>query len=133
MPGIGQANFSTYSTKAQVLTRLGRPADASQVMTDALNLPNALPMEIHQYGRQLQAQGKHVEAMAVYQENAARFGDTWPTHVGLAHGYSAAGDYAKALEHAQKALAQAPDPLNKKNLEDAVVRLKQGKDMNATR
>ena len=125
-------SFSTYATKAQVLEKLSRTADAAAVMTEALDLPNALPVEIHQYGRQLQGQGKQAEAMAIYKRNAARFGDAWPTHVGLARGYSAAGDYKQALAHAEKALAQAPDPLNKKNLEEAVVKLKAGRDMNAT-
>lgn len=132
LPGVGQANFTTLETKAAALTRLKRDAEAAALMNEALTLPNALPIEIHQYGRQLQARGKPAEALAVYQKNAARFGEAWPTNVGLARGYSATGNYAKALEYARKALAQAPDPLNKKNLEDAVARLKQGKDMNAT-
>ncbi len=132
LPGIGVPSFTTYRTKAQVLEKLSRNADAAKVMTDAMDLPNALPVEIHQYGRQLQGQGKQAEAMAIYRKNAARFGDAWPTHVGLARGYSAAGDYKQALEHAEKALAQAPDPLNKKSLEDAVAKLKAGRDMNVT-
>lgn len=130
LPGVGQANFVTLETKAAALSRLKRDAEAAALMEDAFKLPNAQAIEIHQYGRQLQARGKQAEALAVYKKNAERFGDAWPTHVGLARGYSATGDYAKALEHAQKALAQAPDPLNKKSLEDAVARLKQGKDMN---
>jgi hypothetical protein len=70
--------------------------------------------------------------MAVFQKNAKRFGDAWPVHVGLARGYSASGDYATALRHAEIALKQAPDPLNQKSLEDAVARLKAGKDMNTS-
>lgn len=132
LPGIGQANFTTYETKAAVLGRLSRESEAAALMDEALKLPSALPIEIHQYGRQLQARGRHAEALAVYRKNAERFGEAWPTHVGLARGYSAAGDYARALEHAQKALAQAPDALNKRSLEAAVARLKQGKDMNTT-
>ena len=69
-------------------------------------------------------------AVAVFQKNQKRFGDAWPVHVGLARGYSAMGDYKAALEHAQKALAQAPDQLNKNNLAAAIEKLKQGKDMN---
>ena len=132
LPGVGQANFTTYETKAAALSRLSRESEAAKLMDEAVRLPNALPIEIHQYGRQLQARGKHAEALAVFQKNAARFGEAWPTHVGLARGYSATGDYARALEHAQKALAQAPDAVNKKSLEDAVARLKQGKDMNVS-
>ena len=128
---VGQANFTTYSTKAQILAKLGRTAEATTAMQTAMDLPNALPVEIHQYGRQLQQQGKQAEAMAVYQKNAKRFGDAWPVHVGLARGYSAAGDYKTALTHAERALTQAPDALNKTSLETAIAALKQGKDMNA--
>ena len=86
-PFIGQANFATLSTKAQILDKLSRPADAAAVMATALDLPNAQPVEIHQYGRRLLAQGKSKDALAVFQKNAKRFGDTWPVHVGLARGY----------------------------------------------
>jgi len=130
MPGIGQANFSTLSTKAQILDKMARADEAKAVMATALDLPAASALEIHQYGRQLIAQGKKAEALAVFQKNQKRFGDAWPIHVGLARGYSAVGDYKAALEHAQKALGQAPDQLNKTSLAAAIEKLKQGKDMN---
>jgi tetratricopeptide (TPR) repeat protein len=130
---VGQANFTTMSTKAQILEKLSRQTEAAAVMAKALDLPNALPTEIHQYGRRLLTQGQSKEAMAVFQKNAKRFGDMWPVHVGLARGYSATGDYKTALKHAEIALTQAPDDLNKKSLTDAVERLKKGQDMNATR
>jgi tetratricopeptide (TPR) repeat protein len=133
MPGVGVANFTTLSTKAQILDKLTRSAEAAAVMAKAMELPNALPVEIHMYARRLQTEGKNKEAMEVFQKNAKRFGDAWPVHVGLARAYSAAGDYKAALKHAEIALTQAPDPLNKKNLEDSIARLKQGQDMNATR
>jgi tetratricopeptide (TPR) repeat protein len=130
LPGVGQANFSTLSTKAQILVKLSRTDEAKAVMATALELPGASSIEIHQYGRQLLAQGKKTEAMAVFLKNQKRFGDAWPVHVGLARGYPAMGDYKAALEHAQKALAQAPDALNRNNLAAAIEKLKQGKDMN---
>ena len=133
LPGVGQANFVTFATKAQILTRLSRTTDADAVMAKAIELPSALPIQIHQYGRQLLNDGKTKEALAVFQKNAKRFGDAWPVHVGLARGFSAAGDYKTALKHAEIALTQAPDDINKKSLEAAVVRLKEGKDMNSTR
>ena len=58
--------------------------------------------------------------------NAERNGDTWPVHVGLARGYAAVGDNQKALEHAKKALEQAPDDLNRKSLEGMVKTLSGG-------
>jgi Tfp pilus assembly protein PilF len=133
IPGIGQSNFATYSTKAQILDKLKRGTEATTLMASAMELPSATPFDIHQYGRQLIAQGKPKEALEVFQKNAKRFGETWPTHVGLARGFSANGDYKTALKHAEIALTQAPDDINKKSLADAVTRLKQGQDMNATR
>ena len=133
LPGVGQANFSTLSTKALILEKMSKTADASALMAKALDLPGAQPIEIHQYGRRLLTQGNAKAALAVFQKNAARFGDAWPVHVGLARGYSAAGDYKAALEHAEVALKQAPDDLNRKSLETAIARLKNGQDMNASR
>ena len=133
LPGVGQANFATLATKAQILTRLSRTTEADAVMATAVDLPNAMPIQIHQYGRQLLNEGKSKEALAVFQKNAKRFGDAWPVHVGLARGFSAVGDYKTALKHAEIALTQAPDDINKKSLEAAVIRLKEGKDMNSTR
>ncbi len=133
LPGIGQTNFSTLSTKAQILAKMSRTEEATAVMAKALDLPGTTVFEIHQYGRQLLAQGKPQEALAVFEKNAKRFGDTWPVHVGLARGYSATGDYKTALKHAELALPQAPDDINRKSLTDAVARLKQGQDMNATK
>ncbi|MGA3189794.1 MAG: hypothetical protein ABSF22_22030, partial [Bryobacteraceae bacterium] len=92
----------------------------------ALRNPTTTPLEIHQYGRQLLAAHKNAEAMEVFKLNAERNGDAWPVHVGLARGYAALGDLPKALEHARKALPQAPDPLNKAALEAMVKTLSEG-------
>ena len=127
MPFIGQTNFATLSTKAQVLDKLGRSEEAGKIMQTALKLPGTTPFEIHQYGRQLLAEKKNAEALAVFQLNAERNGDAWPVHVGLARGYAATGETQKALEHAKIAVTQAPDPLNKKNLEAMVKDLSEGK------
>jgi len=127
MPFIGQANFSTLSTKAQVLAKMGRNEEAGKLMQTALKLPGTTKFEIHQYGRQLLAEKKTAEALAVFQLNVERNGDAWPTHVGLARGYAAAGDTKKALEHAKIAVTQAPDALNRQNLEAMVKDLSEGK------
>ncbi len=129
MPFVGQTNFDTLSTKALILAKLGREPEAKTIMDAALKLPSTSPLQIHQYGRQLLAAKKNSEALAIFQYNAERNGDAWPTHVGLARGYAAVGDNKQALEHAQKAVAQAPDPLNKKSLEDMVKALQQGQSI----
>ena len=130
MPGIGQANFTTLGAKAQVLAALGRNDEAKTVMQTALHLPTTSAFEIHQYGRQLQADKKPAEALEVFKYNAERNGDAWPVHVGLARGYSGVGDTKQALEHAKKALPQAPDELNRKSLEGMVKALSEGQPIN---
>ncbi|MGC9948370.1 MAG: DUF2911 domain-containing protein [Bryobacteraceae bacterium] len=126
-PVLGQTNFDTLSTKALVLTKMGRDAEAQTIMQAAVHHPSATSLDIHQYGRQLLAAKKNQEALEIFKLNAQRNGDAWPVNVGLARGYMAVGDYQKAAEYAQKAAAQAPDPVNKKNLESMAQTLATGK------
>jgi hypothetical protein len=126
-PFIGKKDFDTLSTKALVLAKMGREDDSDKVMQEALRLPDATPQQIHQYGRQLIGAKKNEAALAVFKYNAERNGEAWPVNVGLARGYSATGDLKQALEHAQKALAQAPDEPNRQALEAMVKTLSEGK------
>ena len=126
-PFVGQVDFGTLSTKAQVLSKMGRDAEAKKVMETAMHHPTATPLQIHQYGRQLMAAKKNSEAMEVFKYNAEKNGDVWPVHVGLARAYSAAGDIPKALENAKIAVKQAPDELNRKSLEGMIDVLSKGK------
>jgi tetratricopeptide (TPR) repeat protein len=118
------------STKAEILAKLGRNQEANSIMETAIKLPSATALAIHQYGRQLLAAKKVDEAFAVFQYNASRYKDEWPVHVGLARGYAAKGDTKQALEHAKKAVEQAPDPLNKQSLEAMVKALESGQPIN---
>ncbi len=124
---IGEANFTTLSNKAAVLGKMGRNEEAGQAMQLAINHRSATPIDLHQYGRRLLTEKKNKEALKVFQLNYERNGDQWPVHVGLARGYAANGDLKQALEHARKALAQAPDPVNRKSLEEMVAALEAGR------
>jgi tetratricopeptide (TPR) repeat protein len=129
-PFVGEENFTTLSTKAQVLSKMGREGESETTMKAAIKLPSATALAIHQYGRQLLAAKKVDEALAVFEYNASRNGDQWPIHVGLARAFAAKGDTKLALEHAKKALVQAPDPLNKGSLEAMVKALESGQSIN---
>ena len=124
---IGEANFTTLSNKAQVLEKLGRKEEANEAMLAAVRHRTAGPIDLHQYGRRLLSEKKNRQAMEIFQLSFERNGDQWPVHVGLARGYAANGDAKQALEHAKKALTQAPDPLNKKGLETMIQDLEAGK------
>ena len=127
---VGVENFRTLSILAAAQEAAGKTADAKATMDKALMHATATPVDLHQYARQLLAQGKKEEALRVSELNAKRNPNVWPVNVGLARGYSAVGRYKDALKYAKLALAQAPDPVNKKSLEDAVKKLTDGKDMN---
>jgi hypothetical protein len=126
-PFIGEANYATLSNKAAVLDKLGRKEEAAKLMDTAVHHRSASPLDIHQYGRKLISEKHPKEALEIFELNYKINGDAWPTHVGLARGYAANGDTKQALEHAQKALAQAPDALNKQSLTAMVAALEQGK------
>lgn len=128
--GFGNENFRTLSLLADAQEANGLAAEAKTTREKAINHPTAVATDLHMYARGLLAAGKKDEALAVWKLNAKRFGDAWPVNVGLARGYSAIGDYKTALKFAKLAAAQAPDDLNRKNLQKAIEVLSAGKDMN---
>jgi tetratricopeptide (TPR) repeat protein len=121
----GVQTFPALSTQAGLLRKLGRTKEADETMATAMD--KATVLDLHGYGRSLIAAKNYQEAIKVFEKNFALHGDTWPTHVGLARGYSATGDLKKALEHAKYALAQAPDTVNKNSLQSMVKTLEEGK------
>ncbi|MFN8355126.1 MAG: DUF2911 domain-containing protein [Spirosomataceae bacterium] len=121
----GVRSFRALSIKSTILEKLGRKDEATSMMQAALD--NATVQEIHSYGRQLLAQKKITEALAVFEKNHKKFNGVWPTNAGLMRAYSAQGDYKKALEYAKLALPQAPDEVNRKFLETAIKTLQDGK------
>ncbi len=129
-PFVGQENYSTLSTKANVLLALNKKDEAKEVMKKAIFHPTANVFQVHQTGRALIAQDKDEMALQVFKWNAERFPKIWPVNVGLARGYSATGDYASALKHAEMALKVAPDQLNKDNLKASIKKLQNKEDIN---
>jgi hypothetical protein len=117
LPGIGQENLTSLGTLSELQAANGQAEDARKTLDRGLNLPSTTPLEIHQYGRSLQAQKKNEEAMRVFQLNAKRFPNAWPVHFGLARGHAALGHKKEALAEARLAVKQAPDENSRKNVE----------------
>ncbi len=124
----GERSFQSWSTKAQVLDKLGRNAEATEIMKNALPLGNEI--EVHLYARQLLAQKKTKEAFDIFKMNYDKHPGQFVTTMGLARGYSAVGNYKKALEFAQKAQPLAQDAANKASIEKMIKTLQEGKDIN---
>lgn len=127
-PFIGQPNFVTLSTKATILAKLGRTAEADSLMKQAL--PMGTVQQLHTYARQLLQQKKPKEALEVFQMNFKKNPNQFTTLVGLTRGYSANGDYKNALKYAEMALPLAPNGVNKTNVENMIDKLKKGQDVN---
>jgi hypothetical protein len=124
----GQKTFGSMATKAQVLHALGRTQEADAIMQEAIGMGTA--MEVHRYARELMAGGRKQDAIAVFEQNARKFPNTFTTNVGLARAYSAKGDMRNALKFAKAAQAQAPDKANADNVSTLIAKLEKGQDIN---
>ena len=116
----GEESFLTLSTLSALQAANNKAEDAQKTLDRAMGLPGTTPSQVHQYGRQLQAQNKNDEAMKVFEMNARRFPGQWPVNVGLARGHMSLGHKAEALAAARAALSQAPDAAARRNLETLI-------------
>jgi tetratricopeptide (TPR) repeat protein len=124
----GERNFQAWSTKAQVLQKMGRGPDAAVVMQKAL--PFGSMNEIHQYGRQLLGMKLNKMAFDAFKINFEKYPNQFTTLMGMTRGYSGMGDFKNALKYANLALPLAPDQQNKTNVTMMIDKLKEGKDVN---
>jgi len=124
----GSQSFQSWSTKAAVLDSMGKDAEAIEVMKKAL--PYGSVNELYFYARNLARHKKGKEAFEIFKMDYDKNPNQFITNAGMARGYSALGDYKKALPYAQKAEGQAPDPANKANLGKMIKKLQDGVDIN---
>jgi hypothetical protein len=123
----GDKSFLAWSTKAQVLQKLGRAGEADAVMQKAL--PFGTMNEIHQYARQLLGMKMNKMAFDVFKANFDKYPNEFTTLMGMMRGYSATGDTKNALKYARLALPMAPAP-QKPGLQTMIDKLVEGKDIN---
>lgn len=127
-PFIGQKNFRTLSTKANLLNKMGRASEAEALMKEAMPMANM--QELHGYARQLLRDKKPVQALEAFKLNAQKNPNVFTTNMGLVRGYSAIGDFKNALKYAKAAQPQAPDKVNKDAVDGFIKKLEEGKDIN---
>ena len=125
---VGQKNFKTLRTKAMIMQKQGKTAEADSLIKEALSL-GSMP-ELHQYGRELITDKKPKEALEVFKRNAQKNPGQFTTYMGLVRGYSANGDYKNALKYAKLAQPLAPNKPNKDALDKMIQSLNEGKDVN---
>lgn len=108
-------NFNTQSTKANVLTALGRKADAEKIMADAL--PNANEAQINTYGYQLAGAGNIDKAIEVFVLNTNRYPKSANAWDSLGEAYYNKGDKKNAIASFKKSLSLNPPANVKANSE----------------
>jgi tetratricopeptide (TPR) repeat protein len=123
-----QKNFQTLNTKASILRKMGKTNEADATMKEAMPLANTT--DLHGYARSLLGEKRAQDAFNIFKMNYDKTPNVYTTNVGLIRGYSALGNYKKALEHAKMALPQAPDDVNKNSIEKMIKTLEAGKDVN---
>src|SRR5258705_715757 len=120
-------SFSTLNTLGTAYTKLNRLKEADSTMNEALVF--AVPNQYLTYGRTLIIAKRLDRALEVFNANQKKNGDVFQVNAGFMSYYSAKGDFKKALDYANKALAQAPDAI-KPSITANIAKLKEGKDIN---
>jgi hypothetical protein len=122
----GGSSFTAWKTKAAILDSMGRKAEAAEVMKKAMPFMDMI--QGYTYGYSLIATNPK-EAFVIFKMVYDKYPNTLFGNIGMASGYSAFGDYKKALPFAQKALPLAKGG-NKAEIEKNIRDLQNGKDMN---
>lgn len=108
--------------------KLNRIPQADSSMNEALK--SATAGQYTTYARMLIMQKRQDRAMAIMLAAHEKFGDVYAVNSGLSYAYSAKGDYAKALEFANKALTQSTNPQIKFTISSNIEKLKAKRDIN---
>ena len=120
--------YFTLNTLGTGYTKLNRLKEADSTMNEALLFAN--PNQYLGYGRSLITAKRMDRALEIFNANQKKNGDVFAVNAGFMSYYSAKGDFKKALEYANKALAQAPETA-KPTVNANIAKLKEGKDINA--
>lgn len=123
-----QTAFVAYWNLASGYEKLNQLSKADSVMDEGLCV--ASMNQYVGYGRTLIAQKRKDRALEIMLSARKKFGDVYAVNNGLSYAYSLRGDYGKALEHANRALLQAPNSQAKAAVNANIEKLKEGKDIN---
>jgi len=102
-----EPRFDNFMTKSQILDAMNRKDDATAAKKEAL--ARATAAQLYVYGRQMQAQGKQLEAFDLFRQAAKKDPNDWLVHDGNARIYSSQGDFDNALKEIRLSYAGAPD------------------------
>ncbi|HEU5168681.1 MAG TPA: hypothetical protein VFU29_24215, partial [Chitinophagaceae bacterium] len=120
-------SFATLNTLGTAYTKTNRLKEADSTMNEALVFAN--PNQYLGYGRSLITAKRLDRSLEIFNAAEKKYGDSYTVNAGFMSYYSAKGDFKKATDYANKALAQAPDA-GKPTITANIAKLKEGKDIN---
>lgn len=120
--------FATLNALGTAYTKLNRLKEADSTMNEAIVFANA--GQITGYGRSLITAKRLDRALEIFNVNQKKYGNVYAVNAGFMSYYAAKADYKKALDYANKALAQAPNEQAKATVNGNIAKLKEGKDIN---
>jgi tetratricopeptide (TPR) repeat protein len=122
-----EARFENEMTKARALSALGRKEDARAAQDKAIAKGSQL--QVHDFGRGLQAQGQQDEALELFRNNIKKDPNSWVGHNEAARIAVAKGDFDTAVKEMKLAATVAPESLKAQHV-DLVRRLENKEDIN---
>jgi hypothetical protein len=122
-----EERFENLLGKSMILEEQGKKQEAEAMKTKALETANGV--QLHIYGRGLQAQKKQEEGFAVFRMNVKKHPNEWYSHGELARMASAQGDFDTASKEMKLALVSAPDGA-KPGIQRMIARLDKKEDIN---
>jgi tetratricopeptide (TPR) repeat protein len=108
-------NFLTRSTKANILTTMGKKEDGDNAMNDAIT--NSTEVELNAYGYQLLNNKQYDKAIEMFTLNTKRFPKSANSFDSLGEGFATMGDNKNAIVNFKKSLSMNPPPNVKANSE----------------
>ena len=117
-----QRTFANLRTKAAILEKKGDTKAAQDLRDQAMKI--ATEADVNVAGYQLLGQQKVDEAIVLFRKNIKDHPDSWNTYDSLGEALAAKGDKKAAIESYNKALSMTNDPVQKKRINDILVKLK---------
>ena len=124
---LSEERFENLLNKSEILAAQGKKDEAAATKAKALQIASGL--QLHVYGRSLQAQKKQDEGFAVFQINIQKRPNEWYTHGELARIASAKGDFATTIKELNLTLQSCPDPV-KSQVKGLIAQAEQKHDIN---
>ena len=119
--------FENEMTRAHALSALGRREESVAARDKAVGMGTQL--QVHDYGRGLQARGRQDEALELFRGNIRKDPNSWVGRNEAARVAVARGDFDAAVREMRLAAAAAPESLKAQHA-DLVRRLENREDIN---